>query len=63
VQGDTVELYRPWTSEAVVDNGGRRWTAEQVGGRVHELFDTTGMEPAPQNGMARLRYSMTNRTA
>ena len=61
VQGDTVELYRPWTSEAVIDNDGRRWSPEEVGGRVHELFEATGMEPAPQNGMARLRFSMTDR--
>ena len=63
VQGDTVELYRPWTSEAVIDNGGARWSADEVGRRAQELFDATGMEPAPQNGMARLRFSMTNRTA
>jgi NAD(P)-dependent dehydrogenase (short-subunit alcohol dehydrogenase family) len=61
VQGDAVELYRPWTSEAVIENGGSRWTAESVGARVGELFEATGMPPAPQNGMARLRYSMTNR--
>jgi NAD(P)-dependent dehydrogenase (short-subunit alcohol dehydrogenase family) len=63
VQGDTVELYRPWTSEAVVENGGARWTAARVGERAQELFAETGTDPAPQNGMARLRYSMTNRTA
>jgi NAD(P)-dependent dehydrogenase (short-subunit alcohol dehydrogenase family) len=63
VQGDTVELYRPWTSEAVIENGGTRWTAAAVADRAQELFEATGMEPAPQNGMARLRYSMTNRTA
>ena len=62
VQGDTVELYRPFTSEAAIENGGSRWTAEQVGSRVEELFAETGMEPAPQNGMARLRYSMTQRS-
>ena len=61
VQGDTVELYRPYTSEAAIENGGSRWTAEQVGGRVAELFEATGIEPAAQNGMARLRYSMTAR--
>ena len=61
VQGDTVELYRPCTSEAVIDNGGVRWTAEQVGKRVTELFEATGMDPAAQNGMARLRYTMTTR--
>ncbi|MGI8536124.1 MAG: SDR family NAD(P)-dependent oxidoreductase [Mycobacteriales bacterium] len=62
VQGDTVELYRPYTSEAAIENGGARWTAEQVGSRVAELFETAGMEPAPQNGMAGLRYSMTSRS-
>jgi len=61
VQGDTVELYRPFTSEAVIENGGSRWTAESVGARVHELFDATGMPTTPENGMQRLRYSMTNR--
>lgn len=62
VQGDTVELYRPWTSEAVIENGGTRWSASAVGERADELFAATGTEPAPQNGMARLRYSMTQRT-
>jgi NAD(P)-dependent dehydrogenase (short-subunit alcohol dehydrogenase family) len=62
VQGDTVELYRPFTSEAAIENGGTRWSAEQVGSRVNELFEATGMEPAAQNGMARLRYSMTQRS-
>ena len=62
VQGDTVELYRPYVSEAAIENGGSRWSAEQVGSRVAELFETTGMEPAPQNGMARLRYTMKDRS-
>ncbi len=61
VQGDTVELYRPYTSEAVIDNGGVRWTAEALGARVAELFEATGMEPAAQNGMAGLRFTMTTR--
>ncbi len=30
VQGDAVELYRPFTSEAAIENGGTRWTAEQL---------------------------------
>jgi NAD(P)-dependent dehydrogenase (short-subunit alcohol dehydrogenase family) len=63
VQGDAVELYRPYTSEAVIENGGSRWTAEQVGERVGELFEATGIPPAAENGMARLRYTMTDRTA
>ena len=61
VQGDAVELYRPFTSEAVIENGGSRWTAEGVGSRVQELFDATGIDQEPKNGMTRLRYSMTQR--
>ena len=62
VQGDAVELYRPFTSEAAIENGGSRWTATDLATRVEELFATTGIGPAPENGMARLRYSMTQRT-
>ena len=62
VQGDTVELYQPWTSVAVVENGGARWSAAAVGERAQELFAETGTDPAPQNGMARLRFSMTQRS-
>jgi NAD(P)-dependent dehydrogenase (short-subunit alcohol dehydrogenase family) len=62
VQGDTVELYRPYTSEAFIQKGGAKWSPEELVGRVDELFETTGMEPAPQNGMARLRFSMTQRS-
>ena len=61
VQGDTVELYRPFTSEAFLQKGGARWTAQELAERVGELFETTGMEPAAENGMARLRFSMTQR--
>ena len=63
VQGDTVELYRPFTSEAVIDNAGATWDPEVFADRVGELFEATGINPAAENGMARLRYSMTNRTA
>ena len=63
VQGDTVELYRPFTSEAVIENGGSRWEPAAVGERVAELFAATGMPAAPENGMSRLRYTMTDRTA
>jgi NAD(P)-dependent dehydrogenase (short-subunit alcohol dehydrogenase family) len=62
VQGDTVELYRPWTSEAVIENGGSRWEPSAVGARVGELFEATGINPAAENGMARLRYTMTDRS-
>ena len=63
VQGDTVELYRPFTSEAVIDNGGASWDPVVFSERVGELFEATGIAAAAENGMARLRFSMTNRTA
>ena len=62
VQGDTVELYRPYTSEAVIENGGSRWDPAVFADRVGALFEQTGINPAAENGMARLRYTMTNRT-
>ena len=63
VQGDTVELYRPWTSVAVIDNGGRRWDADELAARVHELFAASGIVAGPENAMAKLRFSMTERSA
>jgi len=62
VQGDAVELYRPFTSEAVIENGGTRWDPAVFADRVGQLFEETGINPAAENGMARLRYTMTNRT-
>ncbi len=61
VQGDAVEIYRPYTSAAVIDNGGRRWDPAQFADRVHELFEASGITPAAENMMAKLRYSMTAR--
>jgi NAD(P)-dependent dehydrogenase (short-subunit alcohol dehydrogenase family) len=61
VQGDAVELYRPWTSAAAIENGGARWDPETFVGRAGELFAESGINPAPENGMARLRYSMVQR--
>ena len=58
VQGDAVELYRPWTSVAVVTNDGRRWTLDSLRLRVGELFSHTKIVPGAENGMSRLRYSM-----
>jgi len=62
VQGDTVELYRPYASEAFIDNGGTRWDPAVFADRVGVLFEQTGISPAAENGMARLRFSMTGRT-
>jgi NAD(P)-dependent dehydrogenase (short-subunit alcohol dehydrogenase family) len=61
VQGDTVELYRPWTSVAVIENDHRRWDADVLASRVGELFDASGIVPGAENMMAKLRYSMTDR--
>ena len=61
VQGDAVELYRPWTSAAVVDNGGTRWDPAALAGRIARLFTEAGIAPGAENMMARLRYTMTDR--
>jgi NAD(P)-dependent dehydrogenase (short-subunit alcohol dehydrogenase family) len=62
VQGDTVEIYRPWTSAAVIENGKRRWDVDQLADRVMKLFEESGIASGPENAMARLRFSMTDRT-
>ncbi|MDQ1620565.1 MAG: hypothetical protein QOE19_3134 [Actinomycetota bacterium] len=62
VQGDAVELYQPFTSAAVIQNHDARWTAEGIAARAHELFDESGIEPEVENMMAKLRFSMTERS-
>jgi len=62
VQGDAIELYAPYTSVAVIENDKHRWDADAVRDRVGELFDQSGIDPAAENPMLRLRYSMTDRT-
>ncbi|MGB9378078.1 MAG: SDR family NAD(P)-dependent oxidoreductase [Mycobacteriales bacterium] len=61
VQGDAVELYRPFTSVAAIENSDQRWTAEGLAARVGELFREGGIVPEAENMMAKLRYSMTKR--
>jgi NAD(P)-dependent dehydrogenase (short-subunit alcohol dehydrogenase family) len=63
VQGDAVELYQPFTSVAVIQNHDTRWTPEGIAGRVHELFDESGIVPEVENMMGKLRFTMTERTA
>jgi NAD(P)-dependent dehydrogenase (short-subunit alcohol dehydrogenase family) len=58
VQGDSVELYQPFTSVAEVRAGGHRWDPAALAGRVDELFTTTGVQPGPENMMARMRYGI-----
>jgi NAD(P)-dependent dehydrogenase (short-subunit alcohol dehydrogenase family) len=61
VQGDSVEIYRPHTSVAVITNHDRRWDPEQFVEASAALFDESGIAPEAENMMAKLRYSMTGR--
>jgi NAD(P)-dependent dehydrogenase (short-subunit alcohol dehydrogenase family) len=61
VQGDAVEIYRPYTSAAFISNGGKRWEPDQFVEAAPELFETSGITPDAENMMAKLRFSMTNR--
>ena len=61
VQGDAVELYRPWTSAAAIENDGARWDPAVLAGRIDALFTEADIVPGAENGMARLRYTMTDR--
>ena len=63
VQGDAVELYQPYTSVAVIQNHDTRWTPEGIAARAHELFETSGISPEVENMMAKLRFSMTERSS
>ena len=63
VQGDAVELYQPFTSVAVIQNHDTRWTPEGLAARVHELFDESGISREVENMMARLRFTMTERSS
>jgi NAD(P)-dependent dehydrogenase (short-subunit alcohol dehydrogenase family) len=63
VQGDAVELYQPYTSVAVIQNHDTRWTPEGIAARAHELFDESGISPEVENMMAKLRFTMTERSA
>ncbi|MBA3799852.1 MAG: SDR family NAD(P)-dependent oxidoreductase [Geodermatophilaceae bacterium] len=61
VQGDTVELYRPYTSVAVIENDGQRWEPEQFTERVGSLFEESGIVRQAEFMMSKLRYSMSQR--
>lgn len=58
VQGDSVELYQPFTSVAEVRGGGARWDPAELAGRVDELFRGSGIQAGPENMMARMRYGI-----
>ena len=61
VQGDAVELYRPFTSAAAMENDGKRWEPDQIKDRIDALFTEAGIVPQAENMMAKLRYTMTDR--
>ncbi|MGF7235156.1 MAG: SDR family NAD(P)-dependent oxidoreductase [Frankia sp.] len=61
VEGDIVEIYQPWTSVAEIGNGGVRWDPEVLATKIDGLLAEGGIAPEITNGMARLRYSMTDR--
>lgn len=67
VQGDSVEIYQPFTSVAEVkacspagaEHGGcQRWDPAELAGRIDELFTASGIQPGPENMMARMRYGI-----
>jgi NAD(P)-dependent dehydrogenase (short-subunit alcohol dehydrogenase family) len=61
VQGDVIELYQPWRSVAAVENGRVRWSQPALEQQVARLFDDARVDPAPEDGMRRLRHSMRQR--
>ncbi|MCP2260516.1 NAD(P)-dependent dehydrogenase, short-chain alcohol dehydrogenase family [Streptoalloteichus tenebrarius] len=58
VQGDSVEIYQPFTSAAEITAGGRRWDPAELAGRIDELFAASGIQAGPENMMARMRYGI-----
>jgi NAD(P)-dependent dehydrogenase (short-subunit alcohol dehydrogenase family) len=63
VQGDAVEIYRPYTSAAFITNGGHRWEPAQFADAAGALFEESGIVPGAENMMSKLRFSMTDRGA
>ncbi len=61
VQGDVVELYRPFTCAAEIVKGGSQWAPAELVDRVDSLFDESGIVPGAENMMGKLHYSMTER--
>jgi NAD(P)-dependent dehydrogenase (short-subunit alcohol dehydrogenase family) len=61
VQGDAVEIYQPFTSAAVISNGGKRWDPAQFVDAAPRLFQESGIVAGSENMMAKLRFSMTSR--
>ena len=62
VQGDAVEIYQPFTSAAFIQNDGAAWDPAVFKDRVPELFSASGITPQAENMMAKLRFSITQRS-
>jgi len=60
VQGDSVEIFQPFTSVAEITNRGRRWDPADLSGRIDELFTAAGVQAGPENMMARMRYRLVH---
>ncbi len=58
VQGDSIEIFQPFTSVAEVTNGGKRWDPEDIPGRIDELFTASGIKAGSENMMARMRHQI-----
>ena len=58
VQGDSIEIFQPFTSVAEIRNDGRRWDPQDIPGRIDELFAESGIQAATENMMARMRYQI-----
>jgi NAD(P)-dependent dehydrogenase (short-subunit alcohol dehydrogenase family) len=58
VQGDSIEIFQPFTSVAEVKNDGKRWDPEDIPGRIDELFTAAGVQAGPANMMLRMRYQI-----
>jgi NAD(P)-dependent dehydrogenase (short-subunit alcohol dehydrogenase family) len=58
VQGDSVEVFQPFTSVAEITGGGKRWDPEDLPGRIDELFSASGIQAGAENMMARMRYQI-----
>jgi hypothetical protein len=58
VQGDSVEIFQPFTSVAEIRGDGRRWEPEVLARRVDELFSASGIQPGPENMMSRMRHQI-----
>jgi NAD(P)-dependent dehydrogenase (short-subunit alcohol dehydrogenase family) len=59
IQGDAVEVYRPWTSAAAVENEGRRWAAADLAGSIDGLLAAADIVEGSEDPQARLRYPIT----